>query len=201
MSLNLFHIPYARLVDWVDGRLANDQQAALIAHLAACPRCRTEAAHIERMLATMQTDSSQDAPTAVIARAVQLFRAHAAAPAPSLVQRLTAALRFESSPLTPAFGLRGERATERQLLFSAGDYDVDLRIAPSPTGWQVSGQVLGEVVGTGVAHLAGVEVEWHAAIDPVSTFVLPSAPAGHYTLTLTWPTLAIVIDDLGLGPV
>lgn len=199
VSLNLSHIPYTQLVDWVDGRLTPDQQAAITAHLDGCMRCRTEAARIEHMLVTMQTDNSQDAPQALIARAVQLFRNRAVAPAPSLVQRLAAVLRFESTPLTPAFGLRGESASERQLLFAAGDYDVDLRIAPSPAGWQVSGQILGDELGAGVAELAGAEVALQATIDPMSAFVLPPAPAGRYALTLAWPSLAIAVDDLVIG--
>ena len=74
-----------------------------------------------------------------------------------------------------------------------------LRISPSATGWQVSGQVLGAELGAGVAHLAGAKTECQAAIDPMSTFALPAAPSGHYTLTLSWPALAIAVDDLVLG--
>ncbi len=199
MSQGFSHISYTKLVDWIEGRLAPAQQAVVTAHLDACSRCRTEAARIERIVAAMHADNSQDAPPALIARAVQSFRGHVVAQSPSLVQRLVAALRFESASLTPALGMRGERASERQLVFVAGDCDVDLRISPSATGWQVSGQVLGAELGAGVAHLAGAKTECQAAIDPMSTFALPAAPSGHYTLTLSWPALAIAVDDLVLG--
>lgn len=201
MSLKLSHIPYERLVDWAEGRLAPDQQAAVAAHLATCTRCRAEAERVERMVNAMRADDSRDAPPAVLARAVQLFRTRAVAPAPSLVQRIVAALRFESTPLTPAFGLRGESAAVRQLIYTAGDsaIDIDLRIEPAADGWQVSGQLLGDDLGPGVARLHGAAFSAEAPIDALSTFALPPAPAAVYTLTLTWPTLAIAVEELVLG--
>lgn len=201
MSLKLSHIPYERLVDWAEGRLAPDQQAAVAAHLATCTRCRAEAERVERMVNAMRADDSRDAPPAVLARALQLFRTRAVTPAPSLVQRIVAALRFESTPLTPAFGLRGESAAVRQLIYTAGDsaIDIDLRIEPAADGWQVSGQLLGDDLGPGVARLHGAAFSAEAPIDALSTFTLPPAPAAVYTLTLTWPTLAIAVEELVLG--
>jgi anti-sigma factor RsiW len=201
VSLKLSHIPYERLVDWAEGRLAPDQQATIAAHLATCTRCRAEAERVERMVNAMRADDSRDAPPAVLARAVQLFRTRAVTPAPSLVQRIVAALRFESTPLTPAFGLRGESAAVRQLIYTAGDsaIDIDLRIAPAAGGWQVSGQLLGDDLGPGVARLHGAAFSAEAPIDALSTFALPPAPAAVYTLTLTWPTLAIAVEELVLG--
>lgn len=201
MSLKLSHIPYERLVDWAEGRLAPDQQATVAAHLATCTRCRAEAERVERMVNAMRADDSRDAPPAVLARALQLFRTRAVTPAPSLVQRIVAALRFESTPLTPAFGLRGESAAARQLIYTAGDsaIDIDLRIEPAADGWQVSGQLLGDDLGLGMARLHGAAFSAEAPIDALSTFTLPPAPAAVYTLTLTWPTLAIAVEELVLG--
>jgi len=201
VSLKLSHIPYERLVDWAEGRLAPDQQATVAAHLATCTRCRAEAERVERMVNAMRADDSRDAPPAVLARALQLFRTRAVTPAPSLVQRIVAALRFESTPLTPGFGLRGESAAVRQLIYTAGDsaIDIDLRIEPAADGWQVSGQLLGDDLGPGVARLHGAAFSAEAPIDALSTFALPPAPAAAYTLTLTWPTLAIAVEDLVLG--
>lgn len=199
MSLNQSHIPYERLVDWLDARLPDDQVAAITAHLTTCTRCRDEAARIERMVAAMRADASRDAPPALIARAVQLFRPRAAAPAPSLLERLVATLRFETTPLTPALGLRAEGSGPRQLVFAAGDYDLDLRIASSPAGWVVSGQVLGGHVVGGECSLRSEELEFRAPIDAASSFSLPPVPAGRFTLTLTWNATAVVVDELRLG--
>src|ERR671916_835931 len=93
--------------------------------------------------------SPEDAPPALVSGVVRMFRARRAqSEAPGLLRRLVAALAFDSSSLTPAFGVRsGQAAPARQLLFSAGDLDVDLRLAQGSEGWTVSGQVLGPCTG------------------------------------------------------
>ena len=199
MSLNFSHIPYAQLVDWVEGRLPAAQQATLATHLETCARCRDEAARIERVVAIMRADASQDAPPAVIARAVHLFRTKAVDPAPSLVQRLVAALRFESTPLTPAFGLRSAGSSERQMIYTVGDYDIDLRIAPSAAGWLLSGQVLGPGAETGAALLSGGDAMLRTGVGEDAAFAFPPASAGEYSLTLTLGEIELVVEALRMG--
>lgn len=199
MSLNLSHIPYTQLVDWVEGRLPGEQRTALAAHLDACARCRTEAALITRMLAAMRADASVDAPPAVIARAVNLFRARAVEPAPSLLQRLVAALTSESAPLTPAFGLRSTEATVRRLIFTASDYDIDLRVTPVAPGWQIAGQVLGPDAGTGEAVLTLADRTITASLDDNAAFTFPPLPAGKAALTLRCGAVELVIEEFSIG--
>lgn len=199
MSLNLSHIPYTQLVDWVEGRLPDDQQTTLAAHLGACARCRDEAARIREMLAAMRADVSVDAPPAVIARAVSLFRPRTVEPAPSLLQRLVAALTFESTPLTPAFGLRSAESTVRQLIFAAGDYDIDLRVTPAAAGWQLAGQVLGPDAGSGVATLVIDGATVTAPLDTDASFTFPSLPAGQGALTLRCADVELIVEALPIG--
>lgn len=199
MSLNLSHIPYTQLVDWVEGRLPDDQQDALAQHIANCTRCRDEAARITRMIAAMRADNSVDAPPAVIARAVSLFRPRAVEPAPSLRQRLLALLTFESTPLTPAFGLRSAESTTRQMIFAAGDYDIDLRVTPTAAGWQLAGQVLGPDAGSGVATLVIDGATVTAPLDANATFTFPALPAGQGALTLHCADIELVIEALPIG--
>lgn len=199
MSLNLSHIPYTQLVDWVEGRLPDDQQTTLTAHLDACARCRDEAARIRVMLAAMRADASVDAPPAVIARAVSLFRARAVEPTPSLLQRLVAALTFESTPHTPAFGLRSAESTVRQLIFAAGDYDIDLRVTPAGADWQLAGQVLGPDAGRGEVTLVIGNATVTAPLDDNAAFTFPLLPAGEAALTLRCGDVELVIEALFIG--
>lgn len=199
MSLQFSHIPYERLVDWVDGRLSEAQRPAVAAHLDQCARCREEAARIERMVTAMRLDQSADAPPAVIARAVARFRPRAVEAPPSPIQRLVAALTFASRPLTPAFGLRGEGSGERQLLFTAGDYDVDLRLAPDAGAWSLSGQLLGPETGAGTALLTGGETRRTHTFAPDAAFSFLQLPEGQYVLTLRFGDVEIVLPELAIG--
>ena len=203
MRLTPRHIPFARLADLAEGRLSPEEAAEQRAHLADCTSCSAQAAQLGHLAALMRADTSEDAPHALVADVVRMFRARRAATAdePGLLRRLVAALTFDSSSLTPAFGVRsGQAAPARQLLFSAGDLDVDLRLAQGPEGWTVSGQVLGPCKG-GEVELVGAEgsTAARAALNELCEFtLLPPQPDGTYALRLRLDGAEVEIPELSL---
>lgn len=201
MRPSFFHLPYEQLVDWVEGRLPAEQQAAVQSHLNACTRCRTEAARIERMTRVMRSDASIDAPPELIQRAVKLFRRRASEPAPGLLQRWVATLSFESRTLAPAFGLRSQNVTELQQIYNADGFDIDLRIAPDATGWTVSGQVLGleKAEVAGVATFVGEGVTLHASLSDDLFFKFVGVQPGRYMLIVRLGAVELVVEDLVVG--
>jgi hypothetical protein len=202
MRLTPQHIPFARLADLAEGRLSAEEAAEERAHLDACTRCSAQAARLGHLAALMRADTSEDAPPALVADVVRMFRARRVGEsAPGLLRRLVAALTFDSSSLTPAFGVRsGQAAPARQLLFSAGDLDIDLRLARGPEGWTVSGQVLGPCKG-GEVELVGAEGASvaRAALNELCEFtLLPPTPDGTYALRLRLDETEIEIPELSL---
>ncbi|HYH85081.1 MAG TPA: hypothetical protein VEX60_06325, partial [Pyrinomonadaceae bacterium] len=159
------------------------------------------AAQLGRVTQLMRADTSEDAPRDAIFNAIGMFRARApAVAAPSILRRIVAALTFDSNALTPAFGVRsGQSAPVRQLLFSAGDFDVDLRLASGGEGWTVSGQVLGRCEG-GEVELgeAGRAARSSAALNDLCEFTLPPVPEGSYALRLRLGDTEIEIPELDL---
>lgn len=129
-----------------------------------------------------------DAPEHVIQRAIDVFAARSAAPAPrpaGLRQRLQALLSFDSAGLSPAAaGVRSAGGGTRQVLFSAEGRDIDLRIGPSSAaGWQVSGQILGpDEIGT--VELRCGEFQARTAWNELSEFRFDGVPGGTCQLTL-----------------
>jgi hypothetical protein len=150
----------------------------------------------------MRADTTEDAPAELVASTVRMFRARRAQETePGLLRRLVAALTFDSSSLQPAFGVRsGQAAPARQLLFSAGDLDVDLRLAPGGEGWTVSGQVLGACKG-GEVELVDAEgsTAARATLNELCEFtLLPPTPDGTYALRLRLDEAEIEIPELSL---
>lgn len=201
MRLTPQHIPFARLADLAEGRLPREESAEERAHLSACARCAGQAERLGRLAALMRTDDSTDAPPEVLARVVGMFRARAPrSDEPGLLRRLVAALTFDSSGLRPAFGVRsGQAAPARQMLFSAGDYDVDLRLAPGGDGWTISGQVLGPC-GGGEVEVVGAEgrAGARAALNELCEFTLPPLAEGTYALRLRLDGAEVEIPELSL---
>ena len=203
MRLTPKHIPFARLADLAEGRAPAEAAASEErAHLADCKRCAGQAAQLGRLAALMRADTAEDAPAALVADTVRMFRARrpSAAREPGLLRRLVAALTFDSSSLTPAFGVRsGQAAPARQLLFSAGDLDLDLRLAPGTEGWTVSGQVLGPCEG-GEIELLGADGSpaARAALNELCEFALPAVAEGTYTVRLRFDETEVEIPELSL---
>ena len=199
MKLAPRHIPFELLVDLAEGRVAPEDPRDARAHLGDCPACAGQLTQVERLAGLMRSDNSEDAPRDVLAGAISLFGARPARA--GFLRRVVAALSFDSGALRPAFGVRsGQGSSSRQLLFSAGDVDVDLRVAPDAEGWAVSGQVLGEC-GGGWAELGGAEDSRQAAradLNELCEFALPVVPAGSYTLRLRLDDLLVEIPDLDL---
>lgn len=201
MRLTPRHIPFARLADLAEGRLSSEEAAEERAHLDACTRCAGQAARLGHLTALMRADTSEDAPPEAVSGVVRMFRARRAGAArPGLLRRLVASLSFDSSSLTPAFGVRsGQAAPARQLLFSAGDLDVDLRLAPGGEGWTVSGQVLGPCRG-GEVELVNVEgaTAARAALNELCEFTLPPVAEGVYAVRLRFDETEVEIPELSL---
>ena len=199
MKLAPRHIPFELLVDLAEGRAAPEDSRDARAHLSTCAACAGQLARVERLAGLMRTDNSVDAPRDVLAGAINLFAARPRRA--GLLRRVVAALSFDSGALRPAFGVRSGQATSsRQLLFSAGGVDVDLRLAPGEEGWAISGQVLGECAG-GWAELGGAEESGEAAraeLNELCEFALPAVPAGSYTLRLRLDDLLVEIPDVNL---
>jgi anti-sigma factor RsiW len=193
------HIAFERLADITEGRTSAEEGER--AHLAACPRCSTQAAELGRVTALMRADTSVDAPRDLVSDAIRLFHSRRTESAPGLLRRLVAALTFDSSTRTPAFGVRsGQAAPARQLLFGAGDFDVDLRLASGEEGWTVSGQVLGPCEGGRVEAFApgGADAAARASLNDLCEFTLPPVPEGVYALRLRLNDTEIEIPELSL---
>ena len=133
-------------------------------------------------------------------RALDVWRAPAAA-APGLLQRVTAALRFDSWQGDLALRTRG--AAPRQLLFSVGQHDVDLRVqavAGDPSRFDITGQILGPAVqGQAAWQSTSGAVFLAVMVDPYGEFVLAGLPAGRGQVQLTLDDTVVDLPGVDLG--
>lgn len=197
MKIDSQHIPFAKLADLAEKRAAADERTASMAHLSKCSVCAQQVERVEQVLELMKTDTATDAPRDMLAYAVNIFRnSHE----PSLLKRIVAALSFDSSSNpAPAFGVRSGQSTSRQLLYSAEENDIDLRIMPEQENWIVTGQVLGEDCVGGRIELEGRSGELTAAnLNDLCEFILPPVPAGSYRVRLRLGNVEVEIPQLEL---
>jgi hypothetical protein len=191
------HIEFSTLTDLVEERLSDAEHQSVMAHLAACPQCAAQRAKIDEMISLMRSPELEEAPRYAIAQAINLFRSHQKQPA-SLLQRLVALLQFDSQQMTPAYGVRSTAMTERQMLFTAGDYELQLQIAGESDGWVISGQLLGDCA-SGAVELKSRTLATQTTLNELCEFTLPAMPAGDYALTLRLNTIEIEVQNLTVG--
>lgn len=198
MKTDSQHIPFAKLADLAEKRAAADERTASMAHLSSCAVCGQKVERVEQLLGLMKTDTATDAPRDVLTYALNIFSDYAREP--SLLRRIVAALSFDSSSnLAPAFGVRSGQTTSRQLLYSAEENDIDLRITPEQENWIVAGQVLGEDCVGGRIELEGRSGELTVAdLNDLCEFILPPVSAGSYTVRLRLGNVEVEIPQLEL---
>ncbi len=197
--MNIFssHISFERLADLVEGRLPPVEQLQLLPHVSTCTRCATEKAWLERVTSLMRADIMEDVPPAIIARARRLLQPQAPL-IPTERRCILALLRFDSLQQPLALGVRGGQATARQILVNAEEYDLDLRITPVGSAWQVSGQLLGPDP-KGQIELQGPAQTVQAGCNQLGEFNLPLVSAGSYNFILRVADLDIELPRLDIG--
>jgi hypothetical protein len=192
----LQHIPFATLADLAESRIPTQNRPDILAHLSLCPRCDEQLTQLQRIIELMRTHEFVEVPQRLDEFALRLFRARFA-PAPSIMQRVRAALSFDSFQMSPAFGLRAGHTTARQLIFSTDEHDLDLCIAPSGECFLLSGQVLGPA-DAGAVELRGDRSTLRVDLNDSLEFSMPAAPAGRYELIIYLRGTEIVVSDLQL---
>ncbi|KNZ32336.1 MAG: hypothetical protein AD742_11090 [Methylibium sp. NZG] len=157
-----------------------------------------------------------DVPPWATERALAVWRTPAsAAPAPGLLQRLTATLGFDSWQPQPGLALRGRSQGPRQLLFSVGGHDIDLRVlslqGPEPRH-AISGQVLGPATEGGVTWLplapgAGAETvetadatgSQEVALDDLGEFVISGLTSARGVVRLRLAGHVVYLSPIDLS--
>jgi anti-sigma factor RsiW len=193
------HPSRERLADLADGRLGALQRSRVERHISECVRCSAELRSIT-VPGEGTTPLQAPAGPGVLERARRLLRR---SPGSRPATRYVGALRFDSATMPPAFGLRGTGDTdERQLLFEAGPFEVELHTRGGRSGWSISGQVLGPTDATsGEVRLTGERANTRSQLSPLLEFRLPTVPDGSYQLELRLASEALLqIGPVELGP-
>jgi hypothetical protein len=185
------HISFETLVDIAENRPTS---ATARAHVAACSVCDDALHGVRQLILLMETDTAPDAPRDVLISAINIFPREK----PSSLRRLVAALTFDSRSAGPVFGMRSVFTTSRQMLYTAEDTDVDLRITVQNEGCAIAGQVIREVCTGGRVEISGATGSMEASLNELCEFTLPVIPMGMYSLRVKMPDLEIEIPQLEL---
>src|SRR5262252_6376739 len=122
---------FAELIDYLDGVLSKDETAAISEHLASgCAECAADRNWYERVRSLAATDDSVPPPLWVLKRGIRVFdSAWKQVPRGTSSGRVVAALVYDSMFKLGAAGVRSADAFNRQLLYRAAGYSVDVQLS------------------------------------------------------------------------
>ena len=187
------HPTVETILNFVDNNaaLAEVDRAGVTDHISSCSRRGEKAREFEGLLGFFQEDAVNEPPSELLEWGVQLFQP-VLRPTESKLGRIFAKLGFDSFEQPLPAGIRHVGSILRQLLFKAGDVDVDVRIeSAAEDRISLAGQVLSE--STDFFDDAPVRLEFHGIIryktrtNPVGEFAFDEVPQDTYHLSIDLP--------------
>lgn len=187
-------VDFSRLVDWVEGRLSQEEAQAVEEQLmVADDATLADVAWLRKFARATKSSILESLPPEVRCTLVARFKAHAEGrQPPGLLKRVVATLTFQGG-LRPAAGVRvaGAQGVRRQFIYSTDDLDVALNFWPRARDKNLD--LVGQIfprddmeLGFFSVQLLQDEIEFAiATTDDQGGFGFESIPPGVYTLILS----------------
>lgn len=199
---------FERLIDYLDKRLPEAESAGVAAHLAtSCADCAEIRDWYQLVRKVAASDDTVAPPPWVLKRAVRIFDTQRGRPKlAARIGQAIAALVFDSFARPALAGVRSTETANRQLLYRAGDYTIDLQIAPSEhTRADLIGQVLKQgdptfesVAGLSLGIALGDSVVFSTVTDEMGEFKVSGLEQGIYDLRVELSDGSITVPNLPL---
>jgi hypothetical protein len=186
------HTSLETLTDIAEDRLPPEALEAAMTHVATCSACDDTLRRLRHVIGMMRDDTAQDAPRDVLVSVINIFPPGTQSP----LRRIVATLVFDSRTAEPAFGMRSLHSVSRQLLYSAQETDVELRITIRNEECMIAGQVIRDSCAGGLIEISGATGTAQASLNELCEFALPPIPTGNYSLRLRMPDVEIEIPEL-----
>jgi hypothetical protein len=202
-------VSFARLVDWVEGRLPEEEARALEEQMAVADDATlADLAWLRKFAEATNGIGHESPPSDLRSTLIARFEADAEGRrAPGLLKRVVARLALDGG-LRPASGVRGAgaQALRGQLIYSADTFDVALNFWPRvrDNNMDLRGQVFPrDDVGLesfGVQLLRGGTEVATTASDGLGGFAFQSVPPGVYEMILGTDRVEVSIESVELSP-
>jgi hypothetical protein len=201
-------VDFSRLVEWVEGRLPQEEAKAVEEQMAVADDATlADAAWLRKFARATDSTVRESPPPEVRNTLVGRFKAHAEGRRPpGLLKRVVATLTFEGG-LRPAAGVRvaGAQEVRRQFIYSTDALDVTLHFLPrtGDENLDLVGQLFPRddtELGFFSVQLLRDEIEFAiTATDDLGGFAFESIPPGVYSLILSSDQVEVSITPVELS--
>jgi hypothetical protein len=182
-------------MSYVDGQAHETDKAAIEGHLTVCSECSDRRAELNNLLSHLRQDFACEPPSEIVQWGIDLFQPviQPAAASGGRLRKIIAALVFDTFDQPAMAGMRRVGAVPRQLLFRAGDVDVDVKIESLEANDKIT--LVGQVLSTGDKFFDNTPVDlrshgivrYKTKTNVVGEFSFDEVPKDTYHLSLDLP--------------
>jgi len=187
------HVTAEALMNYMDGSVSETEKPAIEAHLKTCTGCAELKQEFQSLVTQLSEDAAFEPPAELVQWGVNLFQPVLRPEAGGSIPKFIASLVFDTFDQPVFAGIRRVGAPPRQLLFRAGDVDVDVKIESMEANDRITlvGQVLSSA--TKFFNNAPVKLESHGITrystktNVVGEFSFDEVPKDTYHLSVDLP--------------
>jgi hypothetical protein len=187
------HINTEDLVDYMDGRVSGEGKLSVENHLSKCGDCAELKEELRVLVLRLQEDTTFEPPAELVKWGVSLFQPLLQPSTGGKLRKLIASLVFDTFDQPLLAGVRRVGAPPRQLLFRAGDVDVDVKIESMEANDRIT--LVGQVLSTTAKFFDNtpVKLESHGIVryrtmtNLVGEFSFDEVPKDTYHLSVDLP--------------
>ena len=187
------HINTEKLIEYMDGRASHENKLAVETHLSECGECVELKQEVQGLVLQLQEDATFEPPAELVQWGVSLFQPMLQPATGGKLRKMIAALVFDTFDQPMLAGVRRVGAPPRQLLFRAGDVDVDVKIESMEANDRIT--LVGQVLSTTTKFFDNtpVKLESHGIVryrtitNLVGEFSFDEVPKDTYHLSVDLP--------------
>jgi hypothetical protein len=186
------HVDIENIINYLDGQGTDIERSALETHCAACQDCLALKQEFHGLISALREDSTFEPPAELVQWGVDLFQP-VFQPEKGGLRKIIASLVFDTFDQPIVAGVRRVGAPPRQLLFRAGDVDVDVKIESMEANDRIT--LVGQVLSTATKFFDNtpVKLESHGIVryrtktNVVGEFSFDEVPKDTYHLSVDLP--------------
>jgi len=188
----MLHVSAENLMNYMDGQTSDVEKSTMETHLLSCKDCAELGQEFRALVSRLREDSSFEPPAEVVRWGINLFQP-VMQPAVGGLRKIIASLVFDTFDEPMLAGVRRVGAPPRQLLFRAGDVDVDVKIESMEANDRIT--LVGQVLSSAAKFFDNtpVKLESHGIVryrtrtNVVGEFSFDEVPKDTYHLSVDLP--------------